>query len=103
MSDKGEHLDRAENVREGAAFDVAALTRWLGTQGITGDVEVLQFPRGYSNYTYLLRVGARELVLRRGPPGVKIASAHDMGREHTILSALTKVWDKAPAPCPRPS
>lgn len=98
MSETGEHLDRAESVREGAVFDVAALRRWLGTQGLDGDVEVLQFPRGYSNYTYLLRVGARELVLRRGPPGVKIASAHDMGREHTILSALTKVWDKAPTP-----
>ena len=46
--------------------------------------------------TYLLRVGDRQVVLRRGPPGVKIASAHGMGREHKILSRLSNVWPKVP-------
>lgn len=97
-NDGGAHLDRAEAVRDGAQLDVGRLAAWLAARGIAGDVEILQFPRGYSNFTYLLRAGERELVLRRGPPGVKIASAHDMGREHRILSALAKVWDKAPTP-----
>lgn len=93
-----DHLDRAETVREGAELDLERLRGWLEGQGIAGAIEVLQFPRGYSNLTYLLRAGDREIVLRRPPPGVKIASAHDMGREHRILSRLHAVWDKAPRP-----
>lgn len=89
-------LDRPEKVREGAELDTTRLAPWLAAQGLPGDVAVMQFPRGYSNVTYLLRVGDREVVLRRGPPGVKIASAHDMGREHKILSHLSKVWPKVP-------
>ena len=89
-------LDRPETVRAGAELDVTRLAPWLAAQGLPGAIEVLQFPRGYSNLTYLLRVGDHEIVLRRGPPGVKIASAHDMGREHKILSHLSKVWPKVP-------
>ena len=89
----GDVNDRAESVRRGAELDLASLGAWLEARGLPGEVEVLQFPRGYSNLTYLLRLsgvdqGHRELVLRRPPPGVKIASAHDMGREHRIISAL---------------
>jgi hypothetical protein len=95
-------LDRPEAVRENARLDLDKLATWLAAHDLPGAVEVLQFPRGYSNLTYLLRVspegGApREIVLRRPPFGVKIASAHDMGREHRILSGLAKVWDKVPA------
>ena len=94
-------LDRPEAVREDARLDTRRLAGWLAERGLPGAIEVLQFPRGYSNLTYLLRVtpahGApREVVLRRPPLGVKIASAHDMGREHRILSHLCRVWDKAP-------
>ena len=89
-------LDRAEKVREGAELDISRLAAWLADHDLPGAIEVKQFPRGYSNVTYLLRVGDREVVLRRGPPGVKIASAHDMGREHKILSHLSRVWPKAP-------
>lgn len=89
-------LDRPEKVREGAELDTTRLGPWLAAHGLPGDIEVLQFPRGYSNVTYLLRVGGKDVVLRRGPPGVKIASAHDMGREHKILSRLSTVWPKVP-------
>ncbi len=57
-----------------------------------------QFGRGYSNLTYLVKIGERELVVRRAPPGVNIKSAHDMGREFRILGALAPVWPKAPRP-----
>jgi aminoglycoside phosphotransferase (APT) family kinase protein len=90
--------DRAEPVRAGAELDVAALGRWLVEHGVDAPREVLQFRRGYSNVTYLLRAGDRELILRRPPAGVKIASAHDMGREYRILSKLHPVWAKVPAP-----
>ncbi|MBN8614423.1 MAG: phosphotransferase family protein [Deltaproteobacteria bacterium] len=94
-------LDRPEAVRENARLDLDKLAGWLARHDLPGAIEVLQFPRGYSNLTYLLRVTPeggtpREIVLRRPPAGVKIASAHDMGREHRILSGLRKVWDKVP-------
>lgn len=91
-------LDGAQTVRKGAELPLERLAPWLKSVGLDGDVEILQFPKGWSNLTYLLRVGEREIVLRRPPPGVVIASAHDMKREHRILSALSPLWDKAPKP-----
>ena len=43
-------------------------------------------------------VSPRELVLRRPPFGARIKSAHDMGREFRILSALQGVYDRIPKP-----
>jgi aminoglycoside phosphotransferase (APT) family kinase protein len=61
-----------------------------------GDFEVLQFPGGHSNLTYCVRLAGKDYVLRRPPFGAKIKSAHDMGREHKVLSQLWRVFDKAP-------
>ncbi|HEU4834481.1 MAG TPA: phosphotransferase family protein [Pyrinomonadaceae bacterium] len=57
-----------------------------------------QFPSGFSNLTYLIRAGDRELVLRRPPIGAKIKTAHDMSREYRILSHLHPVYPKVPRP-----
>ena len=43
---------------------------------------------GRSNLTYRVRGGAHTWVLRRPPLGHVLATAHDMRREHTIISAL---------------
>ena len=43
---------------------------------------------GRSILTYLVRVGGRELVLRRPPLGHVLATAHDMAREFRVISAL---------------
>ncbi|MFI7022311.1 phosphotransferase family protein [Micromonospora sp. NPDC049900] len=43
---------------------------------------------GRSNLTYLVRVGGRDLVLRRPPLGHVLATAHDMAREFRVISAL---------------
>ncbi len=98
-----EFTDQPSAVREGQGIDPAALGDWLAKNlpGYAGDsVSIEQFGRGYSNLTYLVRSGPHELVLRRAPPGVKIKSAHDMGREFRILSALAGVpgWTKTPKP-----
>ncbi|MFQ5350612.1 MAG: phosphotransferase family protein, partial [Thermoanaerobaculia bacterium] len=95
-----ERIDRPEPVREGEELDLERLAAFLAQQlpDPVDALEVEQFPRGFSNLTYLLRVGSRELVLRRPPFGAAIKSAHDMGREHRILSCLSRVYDKAPAP-----
>jgi aminoglycoside phosphotransferase (APT) family kinase protein len=98
-------IDRAGAVRPGEELDVERLGAYLAEQfsDLTGNVEVAQFPSGYSNLTYLLAAklrqgGMRELVLRRPPFGSMVRSAHDMGREHRILSGLAPVYPQAPRP-----
>ncbi len=93
-------IDRSESVRGGEELDLAPLKAYLRgvLPEVDGPFEVRQFPGGFSNLTYLLRLGDRELVLRRPPFGTKVKSAHDMGREHRILSALAPVYAKAPSP-----
>ena len=63
---------------------------------VEGDLDVLQFPNGSANLTYLLRFGDAELVLRRPPFGVLAPGAHDMKREYRVLSRLWRIFDAAP-------
>lgn len=100
-SDVSENLlDGARAVREGEALDAARLGAYLREHlpELVGPLEIEQFPAGFSNLTYLLRVGDRELVLRRPPVGAKIKTAHDMAREFKILSHLYPVYGKVPRP-----
>ena len=55
-----------------------------------------QFTNGAANLTYLLRLGDRELVLRRPPFGTLAPGAHDMRREWRVLSRLWRHYDRAP-------
>ncbi|MCR1783226.1 phosphotransferase family protein [Nocardioides carbamazepini] len=71
-------------------IDTAAMTAWLTKR--VDVVPPLAYERvglGQSNLTYLVTdaKGSR-LVLRRPPMGELLASAHDVAREHRILSAL---------------
>ncbi|GAC1539596.1 MAG: phosphotransferase family protein [Myxococcales bacterium] len=59
---------------------------------------MLQFRKGHSNLTYLVRTAGAEAVLRRAPFGAKVKTAHDMGREFAILSALQGAYARAPRP-----
>ncbi len=102
MSRKEEKwLDAPAPVRAGEELDTDRLGSYLldAIEGLEpGPVVVEQFPSGFSNLTYLVRVGGRSLVLRRPPLGVRIATAHDMGREYRILSHLEPFYGKVPAP-----
>lgn len=93
-------LDQPGPVREGEQLDAARLQQYLSAHledsNTTWSVE--QFPSGYSNLTYLLDNGARQLVLRRPPFGNQVKSAHDMGREYRILSKLCCHYQAAPQP-----
>ena len=93
-------LDLAQVVREGEGLDVTALGAWLATHvpTLSGDITVTQFPKGHSNLTYLLTIGGHEVVLRRPPFGSRVKSAHDMGREHRLLTALRPAYNKGPKP-----
>ena len=95
-----ELVDQAAQVRPGEELDAGRLGEFLRKNilGLDGELEISQFPSGYSNLTYFLRMGGREMVLRRPPHGTKAKTAHDMGREYKVLSALHPVFPY----CPRP-
>jgi aminoglycoside phosphotransferase (APT) family kinase protein len=101
MTETVDPVDRSTAVRPGEELDAARLEAYLVPRvpGLAGPLTVEQFPKGFSNLTYLVRGGERELVLRRPPFGAKkIKTAHDMGREHRILSGLVEVYPKIPRP-----
>ena len=84
-------------VRAGEELDIARLQPFLQEHfAATRKVSVEQFPSGHSNLTYLVRLGSRELVLRRPPFGSKVRSAHDMSREYRVLSKLHAAYPVAP-------
>ena len=93
-------IDNPREVREGEQLDLPKLLAYLRDKlpDVEGAVEVKQYPAGFSNLTYHLRVGNHEFVLRRPPYGAKIKTAHDMGREFLILSRLRPVYPKVPRP-----
>jgi len=94
------HLDQPADVRDGEQLDTDKLGEYLRTHlpDESGPLVVEQFPSGFSNLTYLLRLGERELVLRRPPFGNRVKSAHDMGREFRVLSKLSGVYELVPQP-----
>jgi aminoglycoside phosphotransferase (APT) family kinase protein len=93
-------LDEPRPVRPGEELDLVHLETFLkdAIPGLASALEVHQFPSGFSNLTYLVRAGERDLVLRRPPVGSKVKAAHDMHREYRVLSALHPVYPKTPAP-----
>ena len=87
-------------MRAGEELNAGPLEAWLRERlpDLPSEpLEIEQFPGGHSNLTYLLRFGDREMVLRRPPFGSKVKTAHDMGREHRVLSHLQGHYPKAPA------
>ncbi len=82
-------------------IDAERVTGWL--EGLrTGLVPPLTFTRmgdGQSNLTYLVAdTGGRRQVLRRPPLGPLLPSAHDVVREHRVMSALVSTDVPAPTP-----
>ncbi len=94
------HIDKPCPVRSGEELNLQRLEPYLRQHFPTwvGPITVEQFPHGHSNLTYRIRIGDREVVLRRPPAGNQVKSAHDMGREYRVLSRLAKVYPPAPAP-----
>jgi aminoglycoside phosphotransferase (APT) family kinase protein len=92
--------DKPTVVRQGEELDLEAVASFLKNSlpGLSGELTAEQFPSGYSNLTYLLKIGETELVLRRPPFGTKAKTAHDMGREYRILTALHPVFPYCPKP-----
>ena len=85
-------------VRPGEELDWLSVAAFLRERlpGLDGELSVLQFPNGSANLTYLLRFGDAPLVLRRPPFGRIAPGAHDMAREHRVLSRLWQAFPPAP-------
>jgi aminoglycoside phosphotransferase (APT) family kinase protein len=89
--------DQAGAVRVGEELEITRLEPFLREHlGHEGPISIEQFPSGHSNLTYLVRMGSREVVLRRPPFGSKVRSAHDMAREYRVLSKLHNAYPLAP-------
>ncbi|MEV5572375.1 phosphotransferase family protein [Spirillospora sp. NPDC052269] len=84
-------------------IDAPRLAAWLarelpGSGRITG-IEVIAGGRSNLTYAITLDGGDRDrIVLRRPPLGHVLPTAHDMGREHRVLSALAAHGTGVPVP-----
>lgn len=81
-------------------LDVARVTAWLATHvpSLSAPLRATRFVGGHSNITYRIDDAAgRAVVLRRPPVSHTLSSAHDVLREHRIMSALADT----PVPVPR--
>src|SRR5262245_25137869 len=94
------------DVRPDEVMDWPKVAEYLATRvdGAQGEMRVRQFPGGSANLTYLIAFGPpngsperpREFVLRRPPLGPVAPGAHDMVREHKVLSRLYAPFPRAP-------
>jgi aminoglycoside phosphotransferase (APT) family kinase protein len=85
------HGPRLEPVGEQHRFDEPTLDRWLhaNVPGYAGGLTVQQFVGGASNPTFMLTdASGHRYVLRKKPPGVLLASAHQVDREYRVMAAL---------------
>jgi len=72
-------------------IDVAALESWFAANvdGVTLPLSFERIAGGHSNLTYRVTDAAgTSWALRRPPLGKRLGSAHDMAREHRVVSAL---------------
>lgn len=90
--------DETIAVRAEERLDLARLEPYLRAHlpRAEGAFRVRQFPGGHANLTYLVRFGDDEYVLRRPPLGPVPPGAHDMRREHRVLSSLWRGFPLAP-------
>lgn len=100
MSNYSDNIDKAVTARESEAPDAYELKKYLSSAlpGFDRDMIIEQFPGGYSNLTFLLKTSGKEYVLRKPPAAANIKSAHDMGREFRVLTALKPVYIPVPTP-----
>jgi len=100
MQSPSPSLEAAEliDLRSDERLDTSRLELYLRgrLEGAEGPLAVRQFAGGKANLTYLLSFGVREFVLRRPPLGPIPLGAHDMRREHRVLSVLHRRYPLAP-------
>lgn len=81
--------------------DLDAIARYLDQRkpGMRdGDLTATLISGGRSNLTYFLSDASHTWVLRRPPLAHVLATAHDMAREHRVISALAQTSIPVPTP-----
>lgn len=81
-------------------LDLDAFARWYDAQrpgDLTGELSADLVAGGKSNLTYTVTDGTTTRIVRRPPLGHVQATAHDMVREHTVISALAGTDVPVPA------
>ncbi len=91
-------IDQPKEIRFGEELPIEALTAYLRTIKPEWEQisDVKQFPSGFSNLTYFLKIADKEIVLRRPPFGANVKSGHDMHREFKVMTALKPTYGKVP-------
>ncbi|MGQ0575368.1 MAG: phosphotransferase family protein [Pseudonocardia sp.] len=98
VSPARDQRDRSPGSQPGA--DAGAVGAWLAQhldEQAWRDCTLAPVGAGRSNLTYRVQSPAGAVVLRRPPVGTIAATAHDMGREQRVISALAGT----PVPVPR--
>jgi aminoglycoside phosphotransferase (APT) family kinase protein len=81
-------------------LDIERLRGYLEATGVVdvrGPLQAELIAGGKSNLTYVVGDGTSTWVVRRPPLGHVLATAHDMAREHRVMTALADT----PVPVPR--
>ena len=82
-------------------LDAAAVERWMveHVPGLTGPLRFRLIAGGHSNLTYAVEdANTRQCVVRRPPLSGRSGGAHDVGREHQVISALWPTVVPVPEP-----
>lgn len=88
------------NPAEVRGIKAEPVSQWLtaNIDGATGPFTFTLITGGHSNLTYRVTAAdGRQMVLRRPPLGAVLATAHDMGREHKIVSGVGRSTVPVPA------
>lgn len=81
-------------------LDLDALRTWLDSASpglLSGPLEAELIAGGKSNLTYAVSDGTTKVIVRRPPLGHVLATAHDMAREHRVITALAPTGVPVPA------
>ncbi len=81
-------------------LDLDALRTWLDSASpglLSGPLEAELIAGGKSNLTYTVTDGSARVIVRRPPLGHVLATAHDMAREHRVITALAPTGVPVPA------
>ena len=90
--------DEAERLQQSPLLVLDSLAGYLDERGLgRGPLSWQRIGEGQANITYLLQVGERLLVLRRGPRPPYPPSAHDMLRESAIQQLVANEGVPVPA------
>lgn len=81
-------------------LDLDAFSDWIdhASPGLLGrPLDATLITGGKSNVTYAVSDGRTDVIVRRPPLGHVLATAHDMAREHRVITALAPTRVPVPA------